>query len=907
MPSILPGYEYDIFISYRQKDNKYDGWVTEFVANLRKELEATFKDDVSIYFDENPHDGLLETHNVNKSLEGKLKSLIFIPIISQTYCDPKSFAWQHEFLAFTKIASEDTYGRIVKLAHGNMADRILPVRIHDLDQEDIAIFESATNEILRPVDFIYRLPGVNRQLRAKDDEQIKNPNQILYRDQINKVAHAIKDIINGLKHFKEPVQNSVSKKIAPPELTEKKAKTSRVLNASKEWRKKIAFAAAPIILLSLVAFFLIPQWLDKQVAKNELLPAIQKLVDDNFSAPSIAFEMATEAAQHIPNDSGLLRLWPKISRNISLETQPSGADVFWKDYDRPEDEWKKIGVTPLKNVRVPFGIRFKIEKEGFQTIVVTSGRIGANNTLKLDSISTLPENMVRIPAGKSPMYIVGLEDHGGKSVGEFLIDRFEVSNKDYKIFVDAGGYKNKRYWNFPIYINGKEVSWEEAMKVFVDKTGKQGPSGWEVGSYPNGKENHPVAGVSWYEASAYAAFVGKILPTVYHWSLVAETQRTKNIIPLSNYNGNSSAEVGSHEGISSFGIYDLAGNVREWCSNEIGDRRANYILGGGWNEPPYSFNDAYGAHPIDRSVANGFRCIKTQPNDTTLTALTPSVSLAFRDYMKEKPVDEKTFNIFLRQFAYDKSPLDAQVQTMADTGIWKIEKVTMNAAYANEKLIVYLFLPRDKKPPYQPIIFFPGSNVIYESEFKDTYAGRVDFLIKSGRALVFPVFKGTFERRDELNSDLANESVFYRDHVIMWRKDIGRTIDYIETRTDMLPEKVGYFGWSWGGFMGGIIPAIETRIKAIVLHVGGMEMNKALPEVDQINFLPRVYQPIIMLNGKHDMFFPVETSQKPMFNFLGTPAKDKKIIIYDAGHIVPRTDLIKESLNWFDHYLGPVK
>ena len=92
MPSLISGFEYDIFISYRHKDNKYDGWVSEFVANLKKELEATLKDDVSIYFDENPHDGLLETHQVDQSLSAKVKSLVFIPIISQTYCDPRSFA-----------------------------------------------------------------------------------------------------------------------------------------------------------------------------------------------------------------------------------------------------------------------------------------------------------------------------------------------------------------------------------------------------------------------------------------------------------------------------------------------------------------------------------------------------------------------------------------------------------------------------------------------------------------------------------------------------------------------------------------------------------------------------------------------------------------------------------------------
>src|SRR6267143_4156294 len=128
MPSILPGYEYDIFISYRQKDNKYDGWVTEFVANLRRELEATFKDDISIYFDENPHDGLLETHHVDKSLEGKLKCLILIPILSRTYCDPKSFAWINEFVAFNRLTAADTLGAQVKLRNGNVASRVLPVR-----------------------------------------------------------------------------------------------------------------------------------------------------------------------------------------------------------------------------------------------------------------------------------------------------------------------------------------------------------------------------------------------------------------------------------------------------------------------------------------------------------------------------------------------------------------------------------------------------------------------------------------------------------------------------------------------------------------------------------------------------------------------------------------------------------
>jgi hypothetical protein len=115
MASIIPGYEYDIFISYRQKDNKGDKWVSEFVEALKTELESTFKEEISVYFDNNPHDGLLETHDVNASLKEKLKCLVFIPIISRTYCDPKSFAWEHEFKAFVEQASKDQFGLKIKL------------------------------------------------------------------------------------------------------------------------------------------------------------------------------------------------------------------------------------------------------------------------------------------------------------------------------------------------------------------------------------------------------------------------------------------------------------------------------------------------------------------------------------------------------------------------------------------------------------------------------------------------------------------------------------------------------------------------------------------------------------------------------------------------------------------------
>lgn len=198
MPSLIPGFEYDIFISYRQKDNKYDGWVTEFVANLRKELEATFKEDISIYFDENPHDGLLETHDVDDSLKKKLKCLIFIPILSRTYCDPNCFAWQNEFRAFNQITLSDELGSLVTLRSGNITGRVLPIRIHELDPDDVQLVENELKRKLRPVDFIYKAPGVNRPLRPHEDNPKENLEKTYYRDQINKVANFIDEIIDSI-------------------------------------------------------------------------------------------------------------------------------------------------------------------------------------------------------------------------------------------------------------------------------------------------------------------------------------------------------------------------------------------------------------------------------------------------------------------------------------------------------------------------------------------------------------------------------------------------------------------------------------------------------------------------------------------------------------------------------------
>jgi tetratricopeptide (TPR) repeat protein len=278
MASIIPGYEYDIFISYRQKDNKYDGWVTEFIDHLKREIEATFKEDVSIYFDENPHDGLLEIHNVNKSLETKLKSLIFMPIISQTYCDPKSFAWQNEFVAFNKMASADPLGRDIKLPSGNVCSRIIPVKIHDLDAADTELIENEMDCRLRAIEFIYSSAGVNRPLKPADNPD-KNLNKTYYRDQINKVANAIKEIIYGIHPDpKKRATKSYQTRTQTGYIEEEPRPVVEKLVPPKRIPGRIIASVILGLLLILAMIFFIPKMMQKSGTRSLATDIIKKAV-----------------------------------------------------------------------------------------------------------------------------------------------------------------------------------------------------------------------------------------------------------------------------------------------------------------------------------------------------------------------------------------------------------------------------------------------------------------------------------------------------------------------------------------------------------------------------------------------------------------------------------------------------
>jgi tetratricopeptide (TPR) repeat protein len=319
MSSIIDGYEYDIFISYRQNDNKYDGWVTEFVDNLNKELEATIKDKISVYYDSNPHDGLLETNVVSLSLKDKLKCLIFIPILSKTYCDSNSFAWKNEFLAFINNAEQDGFGLNIKLANSNFAGRILPVRIYDLDPEDIKLVENHLG-FIRSIDFVYHSQGVNRPLRQRDDDAIQNTKQLIYRDQINKIANTIDEILRGLKRVQaKPIKENNDETIPSADsrttITElsgsqfKIDKTSGSDDRSTERtvrinKKKIIFTSSPLVLiLAFLALFIFSTGSKLPFSKRDwiVITDFENLTDNSVFDKSLytAFSLSTSQSSYI--------------------------------------------------------------------------------------------------------------------------------------------------------------------------------------------------------------------------------------------------------------------------------------------------------------------------------------------------------------------------------------------------------------------------------------------------------------------------------------------------------------------------------------------------------------------------------------------------------------------------------
>ncbi len=274
------------------------------------------------------------------------------------------------------------------------------------------------------------------------------------------------------------------------------------------------------------------------------------------------------------------------------------------------------------------------------------------------------------------------------------------------------------------------------------------------------------------------------------------------------------------------------------------------------------------------------------------------------------------FQVYKDQFAYDRTELNATVDARVESqGGWVHETISFDATYGNERVLAHLFLPNNAEPPYQTVIYFPGdastwmpSSADIENYYEFTMF--LSFLVRNGRAVLYPVYKGTFERGSPeiiaLLQQPENAATYaYTEYLTQVVKDLRRSIDYLETRPHIDSERLAYYGMSLGAFMGSVVLAVEERFRTGILLAGCL-IGLGRPEASDLTYVSRVRTPALMLNGKYDVFCPPETSSQPMFDLLGTPSEDKRIIFYETDHIPPRTEYIKETLAWLDKYLGPV-
>jgi len=437
MSSIIEGYNYDIFISYRQKDNKGDRWVSEFVEALKTELESTFKEEIGVYFDINPHDGLLETHDVDASLKEKLKCLIFIPIISRTYCDPKSFAWEHEFKVFIEQASPDQFGLKVKLPNGNVTNRVLPIQIHDLKPEDKILVEKEVGGFLRAVEFIYKEPGVNRPLTTYDDEKI-NLNKTRYRNQINKIANAIEEIISGLRiEHVEPDKEKTLQREASGEVKKKWRKEVQEKPAKLPKRKLSSIAIIIGILLLIAAFLAYP----KIFKKNNL---------EKLRSPDGKISIAVMPFQNLTTDSSF-NIWQLGLQNLLISSLSNSEELSVRQYETMDKILGGFEHTNYASITLSFAADVALKLEA--NTVITGNIFKTINRIRVTANLIDSRNEV----------IFKSYDIYGDTEDDFFTITDSLSNL-IKNFLEIKKLKQK----YPIYdLKNVYTSSAEAFKLYI--------------------------------------------------------------------------------------------------------------------------------------------------------------------------------------------------------------------------------------------------------------------------------------------------------------------------------------------------------------------------------------------------------------------------------------------------------
>ena len=715
-------------------------------------------------------------------------------------------------------------------------------------------------------------------------------------------------------------------------------------------------AAALALILAAAGLWLYWQAYNLRQAREAVARVEEMVREERYFD---AYNLAISAKPHLSDDPALARLLPMITDELSVVTEPAGAQVYLKRVNQGEpgraQPRQLAGTTPVTGLKVARGdYILEVEKEGYAPVrrIVSSalGRVersilgpaelrrevrmvetgsGALTILfdadapiqiqaKLVAAAEAPERMVLVPGGDYRLVSYGKLTAATVRLDDYFIDRFEVTNAEYREFIAAGGYWRREFWKQPFRKDGRELSWEETMRQFKDRTGLDGPRSWSNQDFPEGKGQHPVTDVTWYEAAAYAEFRGKQLPTVFQWEKAARDgayththgflmpwglkRANERLSDRANFLGSGTVPVDSLEsGMSPYGCYHMAGNVAEWCRNP--QPSGFTTAGGSWQGPFYIFAN-FGTHdPFYSAGGTGFRCVITSPRaagDQGAMTLEPGEEVpAYR------PTSAAEAQSMLRHYQYDRTSLDSQVVEVEEKEAWRREKISYAGA-GGERAFAYLYLPKNTRLPVPAIHYVPTDSAYYGLTVPEEVEAHAAPYIKAGRALFAVVLKGYKERPWPANHRAPKrDSVAYREMVVNWAVDHRRGLDYLATRTEVDSGKIAGFAVSVNNRKLALIAA-EPRYAAVILLGAGLLRSWAgmIAEADGANFAPHIDAPKLMIHGRYDEAIPYKTEGEPLYRLLREP---KRMILFDQGH-VPSLELTVPAINtWLDETLGPVR
>ena len=687
------------------------------------------------------------------------------------------------------------------------------------------------------------------------------------------------------------------------------------------WRAKGLLAAIALILIAIAALVVrhSRQAARAREAEASVTTAERLLKEGNFSQ---AYETASTALVAVPGEQRLTDVIAKSSESASFESDPPGATVFLERFQGPAGR-VRLGITPLRIPHLPladFVVTF--EKQGYasakrplpQYPVFSRGEPRppkpARVSVKLFEAARVPPDMVAVTGGDYTLAGSSRASDRRVNLRDFLIDRFEVSNRDYEAFVRDGGYRRGELW--------KTLPFGEVEKLFHDKTGLPGPRSWTGGAPPAGHEDHPVSDVTWHEASAYARWRGKQLPSIYQWEKAARYPMTAGIASSfpwgllgegvdaserMNFNGKGTMPVNSMPfGIGPSGAHHMAGNVSEWTRNPMPPGYA--VRGGSWNDALYTFGRT-GAFPAMYASAEvGFRCVKAldgDGNDQGEFALSASGFVP-----QYRPVDDKAFVEIHARYEYSKTPMSARVVERVDQGDWTREKIEYDVD--GRTVPAYLYLPKNYKRPLQVVHFSPAGDV-YNGWRTLPHSIEISLapIIRGGRAIfavVMPGFIGRPEPPGFVQPD--TRSVEFVDTTVRQVKELRRGLDYLGTRGDIDSSRIAFYAVSAGSGTGVVLAGVENRYRSILLIGSGIGPGEVsdTAAANRINFAPHIAAPKLMVQGRYDESAPLKSDAEPLFRLLREP---KRLKVFEGGHVPAQSISIPMMTKWFDETLGRVQ